>query len=54
VRTSRARPTNPEPVKLGPIDLPPFPAVADSSSADQIMLLIKKRLELLYKKTSKR
>lgn len=34
----------------GPIDLEPFPAVSDSASVDQILLIIKKRLELLYQK----
>jgi hypothetical protein len=38
---------------VGPIDLPPFPALGDSASVDEILLTVKRRLELLYQKTSK-
>lgn len=34
-----------------PIVLPPFPTITDSTRIDQTLLLLKKRLELLYKKT---
>lgn len=39
------------PVSSGPIELPPFPEITDSTSVDQVLLLLKKRIELLYKKT---
>jgi hypothetical protein len=38
---------------VGPIELPPFPAIGDSASVDEILLTVKQRLELLYQKTSK-
>ncbi|RMD92555.1 MAG: hypothetical protein D6813_05705 [Calditrichaeota bacterium] len=34
----------------GPITLEPFPAISDSATVDQLLLIIKKRLELLYQK----
>jgi hypothetical protein len=34
-----------------PIVLPPFPTIMDSTRIDQTLLLLKRRLELLYKKT---
>lgn len=34
-----------------PIVLPPFPIITDSTRIDQTLLLLKRRLELLYKKT---
>lgn len=33
-----------------PINLEPFPQLSDSASVDSILLVVKKRLELLYKK----
>ena len=39
------------PVSVGPIDLPPFPALSDSTRVDSLLLLLKFRLELLYRKT---
>ncbi len=38
---------------VGPIDLPPFLAISDSASVDEILLKVKQRLELLYQKTSR-
>lgn len=32
----------------GPLDLPPFPEVDESASIDELLILLKKRLELLY------
>ena len=40
------------PVSAGPITLGPFPRLSDSASVDSILLVIKKRLELLYQKTN--
>ena len=40
------RPATPRPEA---IDLPPAPAVSDSTSTEDILLLVKERLELLYK-----
>jgi hypothetical protein len=34
-----------------PLDLPPFPSVSDTASVRDILLIVKKRLELLYQKT---
>ncbi len=34
-----------------PLDLPPFPSVSDTASVQEILLILKKRLELLYQKT---
>lgn len=34
-----------------PIELPPFPNVSDTASVGEILLMVKKRLELLYQKT---
>lgn len=34
-----------------PMDLPPFPSVSDTASVRDILLIVKKRLELLYQKT---
>jgi hypothetical protein len=39
------------PVSVGPIDLPPFPTVTDSTALDSLLLVLKHRLELLYQKT---
>lgn len=41
----------PTPAELN--DLPPFPTITDSTRVDQMLLLLKKRLELLYMKTRK-
>jgi len=35
-----------------PIDLPPFPSVSDTASVREILMIVKKRLELLYQKTA--
>jgi len=37
-----------------PIDLPPFPSVSDTASVREILMIVKKRLELLYQKTAQR
>lgn len=50
-RQPRADPSLAPPASLGPIELPDFPEVTDSTSVDQVLFLLKKRLELLYKKT---
>lgn len=50
-RQPRADPSLVPPASLGPVELPEFPEVTDSTSVDEILLLLKKRLELLYKKT---
>lgn len=42
---------SPPPAAITPIELPPFPEVTDSTRLDQLLLLLKQRLELLYKKT---
>lgn len=34
-----------------PIDLPPFPSISDTASVREILMIVKKRLELLYQKT---
>lgn len=34
-----------------PLTLPPFPAVSDTASLGEILLIVKKRLELLYQRT---
>jgi Cytochrome c554 and c-prime len=34
-----------------PLDLPPFPSVSDTASVQEILLILKKRLELLYQRT---
>jgi len=34
-----------------PLDLPPFPNISDTTSVQDILLIVKKRLELLYQKT---
>jgi hypothetical protein len=34
-----------------PLALPPFPSVSDTASVQEILLILKKRLELLYQKT---
>jgi len=39
------------PVNIGPVALPPFPAVTDSTRLDSLLLFLKLRLELLYEKT---
>jgi len=43
--------TAPPPAAATPVELPPFPVVTDSTRVDQLLLLLKQRLELLYKKT---
>ncbi|MDZ7359886.1 MAG: multiheme c-type cytochrome [candidate division KSB1 bacterium] len=35
-----------------PLDLPPFPNISDTTSVRDILLIVKKRLELLYQKTN--
>ncbi len=42
------------PTSTAPLMLPPFPAIKDSMSTQQILLLIKKRLDLLYQMTEGR
>ncbi len=42
--------TAPSPVAI-PIELPPFPTITDSTRIDQMLVILKRRLELLYKKT---
>ena len=49
-RTPALDPTT-RPVSVGPIELPPFPTITDSTRIDRALLLLKRRLELLYKKT---
>lgn len=45
-------PTPPAPPTAAePIDLPPFPAIHDSASVAEILLIVKQRLELLYRQT---
>ena len=39
----------PAPTRTQSIDLPPLPAVSDSTSTEDILLIVKERLELLYK-----
>jgi hypothetical protein len=41
------------PASVGAVELPPFPTITDSMPVDQSLLLLKKRLELLYKKVQK-
>ena len=41
------------PVSVGAVDLPPFPAITDSMPVDQALLVLKKRLGLLYKKVQR-
>ncbi len=41
------------PLPAGPVELPPFPIITDSMQVDQVLLVLKKRLELLYKKVEK-
>lgn len=36
---------------FAPVFLPPFPSVSDTASLGEILLIVKKRLELLYQKT---
>jgi hypothetical protein len=36
---------------FAPLDLPPFPNISDTTSVRDILLIVKKRLELLYQKT---
>jgi hypothetical protein len=43
--------TVPPPATVVPIELPPFPEVTDTTRIDQLLLLLKQRLELLYRKT---
>jgi hypothetical protein len=40
----------PSPTPLGPVDLPPFPTTA-GKKLDEILLLMKERIELLHEKT---
>jgi len=42
------------PTSVAPLMLPPFPAIKDSMSTQQILLIIKKRLNLLYQMTDGR
>jgi hypothetical protein len=42
------------PASTAPLMLPPFPAIKDSMSTQQILLIIKKRLDLLYQMTEGR
>ncbi|MCH9032200.1 MAG: hypothetical protein IIB00_08085 [candidate division Zixibacteria bacterium] len=35
---------------IGPLDLPPFPTISDSASVEEIMLILKRRLDLIYKR----
>ncbi|HXG00149.1 MAG TPA: multiheme c-type cytochrome [Bacteroidota bacterium] len=42
--------TAPQPAAT-PVELPPFPNVTDSTRVDQLLFILKKRLELLYRKT---
>jgi hypothetical protein len=44
-------PVAPPAENVGPVDLPPFPAVSDSTPLPELLLILKKRLELLYQKT---
>ncbi len=44
----------PSPEPIGPIYLEKFPAVSDSMSVQEIILILKKRLEYLYQKTGDR
>lgn len=39
--------------RVVPIELPPFPVISDSASVAEVLLIIKRRLELLYQKTGK-
>ena len=39
------------PASVAPLMLPPFPAIKDSMSSQHILLIIKKRLDLLYQMT---
>jgi hypothetical protein len=41
----------PPPTPVALTDLPPFPTITDSTRVDRMLLLLKKRLELLYSKT---
>jgi len=38
------------PISVGPISLPAFPSVTDSTRLDSLLLILKQRLELLYQK----
>jgi hypothetical protein len=65
----RSMPLPPQPLPLSPpspvepvivradsaghIDLPPFPSVSDTMSVEEILVILKKRLELLYQKTGR-
>lgn len=40
------------PVSVGPISLDPFPQLSDTASVDSILIVVKKRLEMLYLKTN--
>lgn len=44
-------PTAPDSAIIRPIELPPFPQLSDTMSVEQVLLIIKERLELLYDKT---
>jgi hypothetical protein len=39
------------PQNLGPLDLDPFPSVSDTTSLQNLILILKRRLEYLYQKT---
>jgi hypothetical protein len=45
------RDADPPPTPAELKDLPPFPAITESTRVDRMLLLLKKRLELLYTKT---
>lgn len=53
-RPGQAVPAGPNalstPLSVGPITLEPFPPLSDTASVDSILLVLKKRLELLYQK----
>jgi hypothetical protein len=54
---SEPRPVDPVAIPaedVGPLLLPPFPAIADSMPLPQVLLILKKRLELLYQRTGGR
>lgn len=41
-------------VPAAPLDLPPFPSISDTASVQEILMIVKKRLELLYQKTEQK
>lgn len=42
---------SPQSSSAQPLELPPFPTITDSTRVDQMLLILKRRLELLYRKT---